>query len=264
METRHTPIPPLKCLVVDDEQRPIDLLCHYISQRAELSLVNTTTDPRKVPAMVEEYGVTLLFADLQMAGLHGIDLIRLLDSKVQVICCTAYDHYGPQLYELEVAYYLQKPIAQQAFDRAVDRALTLRGYRHWREGHFSPLDVNEECSLRLPGKKKWISLKLVDIEYVEAKEKIAQVCYTDGKELVDYPIGQLERLLPAAHFVRVHKSFIVSKNRIKKYNVDSGITLRGTADKPPVVPVGRTYHHQVQELMAQRELERLKHEKANH
>jgi two-component system, LytTR family, response regulator len=252
----------IKCMVVDDEQASIDLLCGLISRQSDLALVNTTTDPLKALAMVDQYEVKLLFADLHMEGMHGIELIRKLSNKVQVICCTAYNHYGPQLSELDVAFYLEKPVSQKMFDLAVDRVLKREAFQQWQEGFVPALNLADECSLRTPGKKNWIRLKLVDIECLEAKEKLTEITYTDGVELVDYSLGELEQLLPKAYFMRVHKSYMVPLKRIGSYSVFKGIRLRGSSFSTSV-PVGRVYRESVQQFIERRELNRINDGRTN-
>lgn len=246
----------IKCMVVDDEQPSIDLLCNFISRRSDLALANTTTDPIKAIDMVDQYEVKLLFADLHMEGMHGVELIRQLKDKVQVICCTAYNHYGPQLSELDIAFYLEKPISQKMFDLAVDRVLKREAYQQWQEGLVPPLNLAEEYSLRTPGKKNWIRLKLVDIECLEAKEKLTEITYTDGVDMVEYSLGALEQMLPKAYFMRVHKSFMVPLKRIGSYSVFEGIRLRGSSYADSV-PVGRIYREKVQQFIEKRELNRV-------
>lgn len=249
----------IKCMVVDDEQPSIDLLCNFISKRTDLSLANTTTDPIKALDMVNQYDdVKLLFVDLHMEGMHGIDLIRKLGNKVQVICCTAHNHYGPQLSELDVAFYLEKPFSQKLFDLAVDRVLKREAYHKWQEDGVPVMNLAEEFVLCKPGKLNWIQLKLIDIECLEAKEKFTEITYTDGVEIVDYSLRTLEEMLPNAYFMRVHKSFIVPLKRIGSYSVGDGIRLRGSS-YPTGVPVGRVYREQVQQFIEKREINRVKY-----
>ena len=253
----------LKCMAVDDERRQIELLRSLIHNRADLAFVGGITDPQKALDMVARYGVELLFVELHMESMHGLELIKQLDNRVQVICCTAYNQYGPELSELDVTFYLQKPVTQTRFDQAVDRVLRRKQYRQWNDQDeaLQVLTLEDNISFKLAGKLGWITLDLVDIEYLEAQDKLVKIVYTDGETVVDYSLMQMEKRLPSKYFMRMHKSYLVALNRIRSYCYKE-IILR-CSEENKKLPVGDVYRQKIEQFIKEKELNRIPHGATN-
>src|SRR5690606_37452881 len=110
-----------KCLLVDDEPLAIEELASFVQAHPELEFIGATTDPLEVEDLINRYRPDILFADLHMSGMHGIDLIHLLQHQVEIVCCTAHNHYAAETFELDVAFYLLKPLSQKRFDQAIEK-----------------------------------------------------------------------------------------------------------------------------------------------
>lgn len=237
----------LRCLVVDDQKSAIEFLIHFIKKRQDLELICTTQNPMEVPELVRKENIQLLFTDLHMDQMHGVQLIQKVIDHCEVICCSDHNYYGPELSELDVAYYLLKPYNLDSFDKAVDR-VKMRLMTGDKSAGTLNMDLNDIVRLKLKGKQKVLSLMLMDIEYLEADGPCTKVYHTDGMDEVPYGIGELQKQLPKQYFMRVHKGFIVSIPRIFKYCSTGGIILKGTL-KEKCISVGRTYAHKVNKVM---------------
>lgn len=255
----------LKCVVLDDERAPLLKMQGLISARPELLLIKSSTNPDRILELIERADVHILFVDMEMEAMHGLEVIRRIKGKVHVICCTAFNNYASEIMELGVDHYLLKPISEEKFNRAVDRILENRGIKKSQEPDRRnvSLDILETIGLRMPGKNKFFYVSMGDIEYIEAGDRVSRLFHTDdgsGQENsgftdVAFTITELEQLLPAGHFLRVHKGFIVSVNRIKRYTVSDGILLRGSSRKKEI-PVGAKYKTALEDRL--RLLERFK------
>ncbi len=240
----------LKVVVLDDERAPILKMQQLIKSRAELVLVKSSTDPSRILELIEVADIQILFVDMEMEAMHGLEVIRRAKSKVHVICCTAYNNFAAEIMELGVDHYLLKPISVEKFNQAVDRVLVNIGRKKALEPDRRnvSLDLLEIISLRMPGKGRFLYVALGDMEYLESDDRTSKVYHTDngsdqedgGFTSIAYTITEMEQILPARYFIRVHSSFIVSVNRIRTYTVSDGILLRGSSRKKEI-PVGNKY-----------------------
>lgn len=240
----------LKVVVLDDERAPILKMQQLIKSRPELVLVKSSTNPERILELIEIADIQILFVDMEMEAMHGLEVIKRVKGKVHVICCTAYNNFAAEIMELGVAHYLLKPISEQKFNQAVDRVLIDIGRMQSLEPdrRNAPLDILEVISLQMPGKGKFLCVALGDIEYLKSDDRTSRVYHTDdgsdqkegGFTSIAYTITEMEQILPAKHFIRVHSSFIVSVNRIRTYTVSDGILLRGSSRKKEI-PVGNKY-----------------------
>jgi two-component system, LytTR family, response regulator len=117
----------INCIIVDDEQHAIDILIHYIGQTPQLKLLGSTTNPIEALQMVQELKPDLVFLDIQMPELSGIDFIKALQGKAKVILTTAYSEFALESYELDVVDYLLKPVRLPRFLTAVQKAASETG-----------------------------------------------------------------------------------------------------------------------------------------
>src|SRR6476620_11637773 len=113
----------INCIIVDDEQHAIDILVHYVNQTPHLHLINTTTNPIEALQVVATQKVDLIFLDIQMPELSGIDFIKAIHGKAKVVLTTAYSDFALESYELDVVDYLLKPIRLPRFLQAVQKAV---------------------------------------------------------------------------------------------------------------------------------------------
>jgi two-component system LytT family response regulator len=233
----------IKCLVVDDEPLALHILEDYISKIPFLELVKATTNPIEALTLVQNGDIDLVFLDVQMPELTGIQFLKISAGKVKVILTTAYSQYALEGYELDVVDYLLKPIAFDRFYKSVQKAQQIL-----RPNAADALPVKEE-----PARQQQDSLS--DFIFVKTEHKIQKVYLNDIlfiEGLKDYIsiftateriitlqiMKKMEEALPEKHFIRVHKSYIVAINKIDSIE-RSRIWI-----KDKIIPVGDTYREE--------------------
>jgi len=233
----------IRCLIVDDEPLALHILEDYISKIPFLQLVKATTNPIEALTLVQEKLVDLVFLDVQMPELTGIQFLRIANGKAKVILTTAYSQYALEGYELDVIDYLLKPIAFDRFFKSVQKA----------QGVLQPAAAAPAPPEQIQQQQKHDFLS--DFIFVKTEHKIQKVYLNDIlfiEGLKDYisiftpaeriitlqNMKKMEDALPERNFIRVHKSYIVSINKID--SIERSRIFIG--DK--IIPVGDTYREE--------------------
>lgn len=233
----------ISCIIVDDEQHAIDILVHYIGQTPQLHLVGSTTNPLEALKMVSDQKVDLVFLDIQMPELSGIDFIKALGGKSKVILTTAYSEFALEGYELDVVDYLLKPIRLPRFLQAVQKAAGLL-----KEAAPAPPAKEAEDDyifVKTESKGKLLKINLGEIDYIEGMKNYVAIHRGGQKTLVYTSMKELEDHLPRQQFMRVHKSFIVPLSRITGIEGNM-LSLKGVSEK---ILIGESYKAELMELI---------------
>lgn len=202
----------INCIIVDDEQHAIDILTHYVAQTPQLTLVGSTTNPIEALQLVTTQKAELVFLDIQMPELSGIDFIKALNGKAKVILTTAYSEFALESYELDVVDYLLKPIRLPRFLAAVQKAVKDLGEE---EIATQPLAAEDDyIFVKTESKGKLLKINLADIDYIEGMKNYVAIYRGGQKTLVYTSMKEIEERLPSPLFIRVHKSFIIPVPRI--------------------------------------------------
>lgn len=237
----------IRCLVVDDEPLALHILEDYIAKVPFLHLVKATTNPIEALTMVQEGNIDLVFLDVQMPELTGIQFLKIANGKTKVVLTTAYSQYALEGYELDVVDYLLKPIAFDRFFKAAQKAQGI--IQPAIAPHVAEQQV-QQIQPQQPQQDFMNDFIFVKSEYKIQKVYLHQILYIEG--LKDYisiftsteriitlqNMKKMEETLPDKHFMRVHKSYIVSLNKID--SIERSRIFIG--DK--VIPVGDTYRDQ--------------------
>ena len=205
----------LKCLVIDDEAIARELLTSYISKIPELSLVNSYANPLEAMSHIRSGEIDLIFLDIQMPEITGIDFLKTLDNGPQVILTTAYSEYAIQSYEFGVLDYLLKPIEFTRFYKAVTRAINLISPKEISPSAAPPLQEKpaepKEEHIFVKADSKVLKVEFSDIEYVTSKGAYVQIVTASGKKIMTLQsMNRMEEILPGQQFFRVHRSHIVN------------------------------------------------------
>lgn len=229
----------IKCLVVDDEPLALHILEDYISKIPFLQLIKATTNPIEALQLVQGGGVDLVFLDVQMPELTGIQFLKIANGKVKVILTTAYSQYALEGYELDVVDYLLKPIAFDRFYKSVQKVQQVM------QPSVAPvLAVKEEPAPQQNLLSDFIFVKtehkiqkvyLNDILFIEGLKDYISIFTTTERIITLQIMKKMEEALPEKHFIRVHKSYIVAINKIDSIE-RSRIWI-----KDKIIPVGDTY-----------------------
>jgi DNA-binding LytR/AlgR family response regulator len=232
----------IKCLVVDDEQHAIDILVHYIKQTPFLELVDTTLNPIEGLQIIASKPIDLIFLDIQMPEISGIDFIKAIGNKSKVILTTAYTEFAVEGFDLEVIDYLLKPISMPRFLAATQKALKLI-HPSKEEGELPDIE-DDYLFVKTESKGKMLKINLADIDYIEGMKNYVAI-YRNGQKILVYTnMKDLEERLPQKQFMRVHKSFIIpitkitgiEGNLIALKNVNAEILL-GESYKPAFMAI---------------------------
>ncbi|MBK0379579.1 LytR/AlgR family response regulator transcription factor [Mucilaginibacter segetis] len=227
----------IRCLVVDDEPLALHILEDYISKMPFLQLIKSTTNPIEALTMVQDGNIDLVFLDVQMPELTGIQFLRIANGKTKVILTTAYPQYALEGYELDVVDYLLKPIAFDRFLKSVQKAQSVLQPAAKPVAPAEPAQQDDFLSdfIFVKTEHKIQKVYLHDILYIEGLKDYVSI-FTDAERIITLQgMKKMDDALPDKHFIRVHKSYIVAINKID--SIERSRIFIG--DK--VIPVGDTY-----------------------
>jgi len=234
----------IKCLIVDDEQHALDILVHYVKNTPFLELVAATTDPVEALALTATHKVDLIFLDIQMPVMSGIDLAKNIQGKSRIILTTAYSEFAAEGFDLEVLDYLLKPIPLPRFLKAAHRALnaiTSSTISIPNEEHIG----DDYFFVKTEFKGKMLKINLKDIDFIEGMKNYVAIHHAGQKTMALLNMKDLEERLPKKHFMRIHKSFIVAVNKIAAIEGNLVVIKNVRAD----ILLGETYKAAFLELM---------------
>ena len=227
----------IKCLICDDELIAHQILEAYILQTPGLVLVAKCRNALEAFAKLEQHSVDLIFLDIEMPLVNGINFLKTLSNPPKVIFTTAYAEHALESYELNVVDYLLKPFSPERFAKAVEKAKALMG------AEVNTVEKEEEAgALVIKEKDGLIRVQHNQILYIEASKDYMKIVTTEKNYLVYITMKKLEASLPPEQFVRTHKSFMVALKAIRLLKPDE-LVLTNNA----VVPVSINYREIVAE-----------------
>jgi two-component system LytT family response regulator len=204
----------INCLIVDDEQHSIDVLAHHVNRTDFLHLVGTTTDATQALSMINNHKIDLLFQDIHMPELSGIDIVKILQGKCEVILTTAYSNYAVEGFELGVADYLLKPISYPRFMKAVQKVVDKTKFSS--ETDKSDEAGNDFIYVKTGIRNNVVKVVLSTVEYIESVKNYVAIYHGGQKTLVYTSLKEVEASLPVHQFIRVHRSFIIPLSKIAR------------------------------------------------
>ncbi len=229
----------LRCAIIDDEPLALGLLESYVKKTPFLQLVGSYSSAVQAMKEIPEQKVELLFLDIQMPELNGLEYSKTVDSRTRIIFTTAFDQYAIDGYRVNALDYLLKPISYTDFLQAVDKALK------WFE---LSQKTEEKTSIFVKSDYKLVQIELKNILYIEGLKDYIKI-YVEGtpKPILSLmSMKAMEELLPSSKFMRVHRSFIVQKDKIRV--IDRG---RIVFDKT-YIPISDSYKQTFQEFLDER------------
>jgi two-component system, LytTR family, response regulator len=233
----------IKCIVIDDEQSAIDVLTNYINQVSFLQLEATSLNPLDALEVIYTQKVDLIFLDIQMPELSGIDFMKVIKGRCKVILTTAYKQYALEGYEHSVSDYLLKPISFERFLQAtqkVQEQIDLEknaSDNNIQEGKNKSLS---EDFMFVKTDNRMQKINYSDMLFVEGLGNYVNIKTTKGKFTTLLNIKDLVENLPSEQFLRVHRSYIVSLEKIE-YVEGNNICLQGNI----TIPLSETYRNQL-------------------
>ncbi len=224
----------IKCLVVDDEPAARDVINRCVQQVPALELVGECSNGMQAMNFLQKQDVDLLFLDIHMPQLSGTELLRVLKNPPKTIFTTAFEKYALESYELDAIDYLLKPVQFHRFLKAVQKVF-----------HMAPsADVQQATASQEPFiyfrvNRKMVKVQLNDILYIESMKDYIKVFTARGVIITKLSISSIEELLPENIFLRTHRSFIVSQQKIKSFSREL-IEIEKAE-----IPIGKLYRQDV-------------------
>ncbi|ABQ07142.1 MULTISPECIES: LytR/AlgR family response regulator transcription factor [Flavobacterium] len=213
----------LKCIAVDDEPLALKLVETFIDQTPFLQLSASCDNAVEAMSLIREKQPDLVFLDINMPNLTGMELARLLQEQPgqvpKIVFTTAYNHYAIEGYKVNAVDYLLKPFSYEEFLRAANKVLQIT---EEASNNFQPITADDEF-IFLKVEYQWVRISLKEILYIESLKDYVKVHLDDNQKAILSLISlkALEEKLPSAKFMRVHRSFIVSLDKINAISKNS-------------------------------------------
>lgn len=227
---------PLRCLVVDDDPLSIQIVENCIASTDFLTSAGSCTSAVQAAEVLRTQSVDLLFLDVEMPLMSGLDLLRTLQNPPLVVLITSSQQYAVEAFEHDVVDYLVKPISYARFLKAAQRALELATTRTEPEAATAP-ETADFTFMKVD--TKLVKVIFDEVRYVEALGDYVHVVTGQSKLIVYSTMKAVEEKFPAGLFVRVHRSFIVNLKRVQAIE-DNSILIEGKH-----IPIGQTYTRDV-------------------
>lgn len=220
----------IKCIIIEDEPLAVKILADYISQVPYLELQNTFKDAILAASYLRDNHTDLIFLDIHLPKLKGMAFLKTLINPPAVIVTTAYHQYAVEGFNLNVTDYLLKPFDFERFLVAINKVKLAK-----REKHISKENVEARDFIFINIQKKKVKILFSEIVYIESQREYIKIITTKKEYLSKMSTHEIESLLPANLFKRIHRSFIVSINKIQSYTAKI-VEVNGVS-----IPIGRGY-----------------------
>lgn len=236
----------LNCLIIDDEPLAHDVILSHLEDIPFVKVVGQCHRATDAFTFLSKQEVDLLFLDIRMPKLNGLDFVKTLTQKPLIIITSAYEEYALESFDLEVCDYLLKPFRFDRLLKAVNRARTLQELKQ-QQNQNKPSIANpvDDAYIAIKVDKKHLLIKLNEIYYFESLGNYIKVWKDREFVLTQRTLSSLEEQLPKNLFIRTHKSFILQKAAVTYLEGNEIILKNGTR-----IPVGKNYRTTIKQLLA--------------
>jgi two-component system, LytTR family, response regulator len=229
-----------KCIIIEDEPLAAEVLQDYIRQVPFLELVCCCSDAFYAMESLQKFDIDLMFLDIHLPKMKGLDLIKVLKSPPKIIITSAYQEYAIQGYEFNVIDYLLKPIEFSRFLKAVNK---IEQNKEMMLPARAVTQPTERVYLFFNVGKKKVKVFLDEILYIESMKEYIRVNTKSKSVLTKFKLSQVDGLLSENNFLRIHRSFIVAKDKIEAFSATE-VELSGKR-----LPIGRSYKELVMSIL---------------
>ncbi|MEO8773254.1 MAG: LytTR family DNA-binding domain-containing protein [Gelidibacter sp.] len=227
----------IKCVIIDDEALAIKVIEDHLKNFDNIEVVATFTNPLKAYGLLEKEKIDVIFLDINMPQLSGFAFIENLSYKPSIVITTAYREFAVKSYELDVLDYLVKPIPFSRFLKTINKVYQ----RVYANNATTDVNIQQEPHIFLKVSKKLIKVNFSDILFIESLKDYIKVITTLGDYVVHKSLTAISEELPQANFIRVHRSYLISLNKIKSIEGNT-VEIAGRR-----IPIGRNYVKVVRE-----------------
>ncbi len=231
----------VKCVLIDDESPAIDLLKNHIEMLANIEILASCYSAIEAFEVLKKESVDLLFLDIEMPVLKGLDFLKTLQNPPKVIITTAYREYALEGYDLDIVDYLLKPISFDRFVKAMDRYYERNTVRIEKE---IPKAEENASFLYVNVNKKHIKVVFEDVLYIESLKDYVRIHTKRQKLVVKSNIGKIATQLPKSKFLRTHRSYMVAIQKITAF------THRDIEIGEIEIPIGSSYYKEVFKILS--------------
>lgn len=222
----------INCLIIDDEPLAVEVLQSHLGEFNNVEVVGVFGNPIDALSAIERPDIDVVFMDINMPRMNGLDFLRNLNSHPLIIITTAYREYAIESYELEVLDYLVKPIPFSRFLKAFNK-LTARLMQS--KGMKQVADYDQDPHIFLKVDKKLIKIFLTDILYIESLKDYIKLHSREGAFISHKSLSSISEELPSENFIRVHKSYTIAIDKVK--SIEGNLIEIGNKK----IPIGRNY-----------------------
>ena len=223
----------IRCIIIEDEPIAAKILSNYISRVPSLKLQETFKNALLATDWLSQNDTDLIFLDIHLPKLKGMDFLKTLSAPPAIIVTTAYHQYAVEGFDLNVADYLLKPFDFNRFSVAINKVKTA-------QDEIIPANKGDFIFLRSERKK--VKVLFSEIVYIESQREYIKIVTTEREYISRMSTHEIEKLLPANIFKRVHRSYIISVNKVKSYTAEI-IEVNGIS-----IPIGRGYRDILEKL----------------
>ncbi len=214
----------IKCIIIEDEPLAQDVIKSHLQKSGRFNLVGIYRNAPEAKEVIEKEEIDLIFLDIQLPGMTGLNLLRSLSNPPLVVFTTSYPEYALESYEFNVLDYLLKPISYERFSKTIDKIIDGKIFKT-TSAETKPLN-REYIFIR--SNSKFYKISFSDIIYIEGMKDYLKIHTPEHFIVTHQTMGEIEKILPENQFIRVHKSYIVAVGRIKAVfgnSVDMGNIL---------------------------------------
>ena len=233
----------IKCLIVDDEPPAREVLKRYVEDMPMLEMMGECANAIQAITLLQQQPIDLIFLDIRMPQLNGTDFLKTLKNPPKIIFTTAYSEYAVEGYELDIVDYLVKPIRFDRFIKAVNKAFPVQ----FKKQSFDELEPAEEKKnesfVYFRADRKMVKVLLSDILYIESMKDYVKIITSNNSFITKQSISSVETMLPEKKFIRTHRSFIVSIDKIRSFTNE--IIEIGKTE----IPIGKLYRINVLKMI---------------
>lgn len=226
----------MRCIIVDDEPLAIEVIESHLSKLDDVEIIATCTNALKAFEILQKESVDLIFLDIQMPKLTGIDFLKTLQHPPKVIFTTAYRDYALESYELDAIDYLLKPIS---FDRLLKAIGKVYGQITNTTPNVTSTITENGDHIYVKADKKMVKIKLDEVLHIESLKDYVRIKTINKTIITHQKISHLEEKLAKNDFLRVHRSYIIATSKVDSFS-GAIIEIGGTE-----IPIGRNYKNQV-------------------
>jgi two-component system LytT family response regulator len=237
----------IRTIIIEDEAPAREILKHYLKDHDAVEIVAECSDGFAGLKSISEYKPDLVFLDIQMPKLTGFEMLEVIDEMPEIIFTTAYDQYAIRAFELNAVDYLLKPFPRERLAEALKKAAvkiwSVKGEKHTPSGLLPKRpEISGPINRIVVRKGNSINIIPIDtIRYIEAEDDYVMIFHSTGKALKQQTMKFYEDNLPKIDFVRIHRSYIVRVEEIKRiepYGKDNHVAILQSDDKLPVSRAG--------------------------